>query len=357
MVAATYATRQPLSATGSSAPPPQIGNNPAALRNHQATIWMGGIEHGITEELVYELCLQCGPIQAITMPKDKLTGELPGYAFVEFTTAESADYAIKTLNYLRLGSRTLRVNKSQKAGDSNGLPDGPHSAAAETTRKEEAGWYAKLYVGNLSYEVDERLLYETFASFGRILSARVIIDNETQKHRGFGFVVYDSFEWSDAAMAALTGQYVKGRPLNITYAFKKDANGMLSNERHGSPEERALAAAAQSRQQTGAAPGFPSTAQPPSLPQQLPVQPPPIGAAYQHPPYPVQSGYAPPPPQTQQQYSFAPPVPQLQHPHAQPAAAYPQPSPSEAMYPPTQPMYPSYQPPSHQAQHHLPQGR
>ena len=56
--------------------------------------------------------------------------------------------------------------------------------------------------------------------------------------RCFGFVSFDSFESSDAAIAAMNGQYISGRPITVTYALKKDSK----TERHGSAAERILAA-------------------------------------------------------------------------------------------------------------------
>ena len=65
----------------------------------------------------------------------------------------------------------------------------------------------------------------------------------------FGFVSYDSFEASDAAISKMNGQYLEGRPIDVSYAYKKDSHG----EKHGSAAERVLAyCQAQRQQQTEA---------------------------------------------------------------------------------------------------------
>lgn len=90
---------------------------------------------------------------------------------------------------------------------------------------------ANLFIGNLDAEVDEKLLYDAFSTFGVIVSTpKIMRDPDTGASKGFGFVSYDSFEASDAAIQAMNGQYLGGRPISVNYAYKKDTKG----ERHGS---------------------------------------------------------------------------------------------------------------------------
>uniref|UniRef100_R7W280 Splicing factor 3B subunit 4 n=1 Tax=Aegilops tauschii TaxID=37682 RepID=R7W280_AEGTA len=89
------------------------------------------------------------------------------------------------------------------------------------------------------WEVDEKLLYDTFSAFGVIVTnPKIMRDPETGNSRGFGFVSYDSFESSDQAIEAMNNQHLCNRPITVSYAYKKDTKG----ERHGTPAERLLAA-------------------------------------------------------------------------------------------------------------------
>lgn len=97
---------------------------------------------------------------------------------------------------------------------------------------------ANLFIGNLDPDVDEKLLYDTFSAFGKIINTpKIMRDPDTGNSKGFGFVSFDSFEASDAALEAMNGQFLCNRSITVSYAFKKD-----SKERHGTPAERLLAA-------------------------------------------------------------------------------------------------------------------
>lgn len=85
------------------------------------------------------------------------------------------------------------------------------------------------------------MLYDTFCAFGGVITAKVMCDPDNGKSKGFGFVAFDSFESSDTAIAAMSGQYLCGQQINVQYAFKKDGS---QGERHGSAAERLLAASA-----------------------------------------------------------------------------------------------------------------
>lgn len=83
----------------------------------------------------------------------------------------------------------------------------------------------KLYVGNLSYGVTDRDLQNLFAPHGSVQSAQVVMDRDTGRSKGFGFVEMDTGEQAQAAIAALNGQEVNGRTLTINEARPREARG------------------------------------------------------------------------------------------------------------------------------------
>ncbi|KAM7516272.1 hypothetical protein LguiA_005855 [Lonicera macranthoides] len=255
----------------------------SAERNQDATAYVGNLDPQVTEELLWELFVQAGPVVNVYVPKDRVTNLHQGYGFVEFRSEEDADYAIKVLNMIKLYGKPIRVNKASQ--DKKSLDVG-----------------ANLFVGNLDPDVDEKLLYDTFSAFGvivtnpkvksltydsfykfgsvflvnvtqltskrkifyfeqalydfdegyllslmfeiwgevtsKLIVKHIMRDPDTGNSRGFGFISYDSFEASDAAIEAMNGQYLCNRQITVSYAYKKDTKG----ERHGTPAERVLAA-------------------------------------------------------------------------------------------------------------------
>ena len=83
----------------------------------------------------------------------------------------------------------------------------------------------KLYVGNLSYSVSDSDLQQMFAAHGTVESAQVIMDRDTGRSKGFGFVEMGSEQEAQAAIAALSGKEHDGRALTVNEARPKTEGG------------------------------------------------------------------------------------------------------------------------------------
>jgi len=79
----------------------------------------------------------------------------------------------------------------------------------------------KIYVGNLPWSTTSADLEAMFAPHGAVRSAEVISDRETGRSRGFGFVEMETNEGLQAAIAALNGQEINGRPLTVNEARER----------------------------------------------------------------------------------------------------------------------------------------
>ena len=80
----------------------------------------------------------------------------------------------------------------------------------------------KIYVGNLPFSTSDDDLRELFARHGEVSAASVVMDRETGRSRGFGFVEMDTANAAQAAIAALDGRDMGGRPLRVNEAQSKD---------------------------------------------------------------------------------------------------------------------------------------
>ena len=76
----------------------------------------------------------------------------------------------------------------------------------------------KIYVGNLGYTVADNTLSEKFAQFGTVQSAKVIMDRDTNRSKGFGFVEMSTGAEAAQAITSLNGTDFGGRQMNVTEA-------------------------------------------------------------------------------------------------------------------------------------------
>eukprot|EP01088_Endostelium_zonatum_P011794 TRINITY_DN25954_c0_g1_i1.p1 TRINITY_DN25954_c0_g1~~TRINITY_DN25954_c0_g1_i1.p1 ORF type:complete len:351 (-),score=93.29 TRINITY_DN25954_c0_g1_i1:21-1073(-) len=185
-------------------------------KNGDATVFVGELDHRVTDSLLYELMIQTGRVINVHIPKDKLTQHHGGKGFVEFQTEEDAAYTIKIMNGVELFGRRIRVSKYFSA----------HENISDVG--------AILWVGNLDPQVDERVLIEMFSPYGRV-SVKVARD-ESGRSLCYGFVSFDNFKSSDKAKEELNGQWLQNKNLSISYAKRKDKK----QARHGSGPEREL---------------------------------------------------------------------------------------------------------------------
>lgn len=79
-------------------------------RNVDATVYVGNLDERVTEDLLWELFLQMGPLVSVFMPPPR-DGKSQGFGFVEFRGEDDAEYAIKVMNMVSLYDKTIKVNK------------------------------------------------------------------------------------------------------------------------------------------------------------------------------------------------------------------------------------------------------
>lgn len=82
---------------------------------------------------------------------------------------------------------------------------------------------SKLYVGNLSYSVRDDDLLQQFSSFGQVQSAKVMMERDTGRSKGFGFVEMSSSQEAEAAIQGMHGKNMGGRDLTVNIARPMEA--------------------------------------------------------------------------------------------------------------------------------------
>lgn len=82
----------------------------------------------------------------------------------------------------------------------------------------------RLFVGGLAWAVNNDILNDVFGEYGELTFARVYIDRETGKSKGFGFVEFVNLEDSLKAKEALDGSEIEGRAVRVDFAIDKNQN-------------------------------------------------------------------------------------------------------------------------------------
>jgi len=90
-----------------------------------------------------------------------------------------------------------------------------------------------IYVGNLSFRTDDEALRQAFDGHGEIASAKVVMDRETGRSKGFGFVEMPNNEAAQAAIKALDGKELDGRALRVNEARPREERPRTGGGREG----------------------------------------------------------------------------------------------------------------------------
>lgn len=90
-----------------------------------------------------------------------------------------------------------------------------------------------IYVGNLSFSATEDDVRQAFESFGQVTSVSIIMDRDSGRSKGFGFVEMAEADAAKSAISALNGQDIKGRPIRVNEALPKNSNNRGGGGRGG----------------------------------------------------------------------------------------------------------------------------
>ena len=89
----------------------------------------------------------------------------------------------------------------------------------------------KIYVGNISFNTQENELRELFAQYGDVVNVNIIVDRNTNRSKGFGFVEMQDDSAGTAAISALNGAVLSGRDLKVNEAMERKERSSYNNFR------------------------------------------------------------------------------------------------------------------------------
>ncbi|WVZ23816.1 hypothetical protein V8G54_002360 [Vigna mungo] len=192
----------------------QPTSSPAASSDEIRTIWLGDLHHWMDENYLHNCFAHTGEVVSAKVIRNKQTGQSEGYGFVEFYSRATAEKVLQNYNGTMMPNtdQAFRLNWATfSAGD---------------RRSSDATSDLSIFVGDLAIDVTDAMLQETFASrFSSIKGAKVVIDSNTGRSKGYGFVRFGDENERTRAMTEMNGVYCSSRPMRIGVATPKKTYG------------------------------------------------------------------------------------------------------------------------------------
>ncbi|TYI28046.1 hypothetical protein ES332_A05G217300v1 [Gossypium tomentosum] len=176
------------------------------------TIWVGDLHHWMDENYLHSCFASIGEISSIKVIRNKQTGLSEGYGFVEFFSHATAEKVLQNYSGILMPNmeQPFRLNWATFSMGDKHSENGPDLS---------------IFVGDLAADVTDSLLHATFASkYPSVKAVKVVIDANTGRSKGYGFVRFGDDTERSLAMTEMNGVYCSSRPMRIGAATPRKSS-------------------------------------------------------------------------------------------------------------------------------------
>ncbi|KAL8141142.1 hypothetical protein V2J09_007163 [Rumex salicifolius] len=177
------------------------------------TLWVGDLQHWMDEQYLHSCFASSYEITNIKVIRNKQTGFSEGYGFVELNSHAMAEKALQSYSGAMMPNteQSFRLNwASFSTGD----------------RRADSGSDLSIFVGDLAADVTDSLLLETFSTkYPSVKAAKVVIDVNSGRSKGYGFVRFGDDNERTQAMTEMNGVYCSSRPMRTGAATPRKSMG------------------------------------------------------------------------------------------------------------------------------------
>ncbi|XP_047312202.1 28 kDa ribonucleoprotein, chloroplastic-like [Impatiens glandulifera] len=190
--------------------------------SEDAKVFVGNLSYDVDSEKLAQLFDQAGVVEVAEVIYNRETDQSRGFGFVTMSSVAEAEKAVEMFNRYEIDGRLLTVNKAAPRGSK---PERAPRSSFPSSGSSFGQPSNKIYVGNLPWSVDSDRLQQVFSKYGKVLDARVVIDRETGRSRGFGFVSMSNEDEQNEAITNLDGQSLDGRAIRANVAEERPRRG------------------------------------------------------------------------------------------------------------------------------------
>lgn len=186
-------------------------------------LFVGSLSWGVDEEWLTREFEEFGDLTGVRVITDRDTGRSKGFGYVEYANAADAAKAHAAKQGAELDGRKINIDFATSRTSSD--PKDKFQSRAKTYGDQPSDPTDTLWVGNISFQVDQDQISAAFQDYGTIMGVRLPTDRETGAPKGFGYVTYSSVDEAKAAFDAMQGADLAGRSLRLDFSQPRPNNG------------------------------------------------------------------------------------------------------------------------------------